>query len=292
MSKALSLTVIYWTVEVLLRIQGNGKELLYFMCISILLFKLQWYFVVTDECCYIYGSIANDRNNCVPEGRQFNLNFIIYNPHDNFTNLTVRWFRNTAATVNMLIDDELSTTMLGDFPLSIHELTGNCSSDLYRDTFMLSIVNFTIDQNGYYWCQLVINDTYHAQPSTGAWFYADVFNSTHCNRSQHYFKLATSNEEQCAQFINATSTKMSPNPTQTNTLLTVSSMDISSVSCSYPLSQTCSSSQSDRKMILYIAGGTGALLLICGVLIGISLSLCLCKVQKKKSKYTRTIGFL
>ena len=256
----------------------------YTSCVSLYYLNYDDDFVLTDECCYIYGSIANDRNNCVPEGRQFNLNFIIYNPHDNFTNLTVRWFRNTTATVNMLTDDEISTTWWDESTSNIIDQSiHNCSFDLYRDSITLSIVNFTRNLSGYYWCQLVINDTYHAQPSPGDWFYADVLNSTHCNGFQQYFKFATSNETQCAQFINAT--KMSPNPTQTNTSLTVSSMDISSVSCSYPLSQTCSSSPSDRKMILYIAGGTGALLLICGVLIAISLSLCLCKVQKKKSKY-------
>ena len=73
----------------------------------------------------------------------------------------------------------------------------NCGLDLYRDSFILGISNFTIDKNGYYWCQLVINNTY-TQPSHRAWFYAAAI----CDPSSAflYFRPASLNETQCAEF--------------------------------------------------------------------------------------------
>ena len=47
----------------------------------------------------------------------------------------------------------------------------NCSHELYRDTFFLTIPNFTQYKNGYYWCQLSINNTL-VQPSHQAQFSA------------------------------------------------------------------------------------------------------------------------
>jgi hypothetical protein len=58
-------------------------------------------------------------------------------------------------------------------------LRRNCTQGvLYADTFGLIIHNFTIDKNGYYWCQIVINDSLKfLNPSQHAWFYAEESNS-------------------------------------------------------------------------------------------------------------------
>ena len=56
-------------------------------------------------------------------------------------------------------------------------LRRNCTQGkLYSDTFSLIIKNFTTDKNGYYWCQIYINDSL-AKPLQSAWFYAEDSNS-------------------------------------------------------------------------------------------------------------------
>ena len=150
-----------------------------------------------DECCYIYGSVPSNDSICVPEGGQLPLNCIIYNPHDMFTNLTVTWFKST--TEDMSSYESITMASQGYRFISITgsvsmNPTGNCSLELYRDSFILITNNFTTNDNGYYWCQFAINTTY-AQPSHHAWFYA----GTICN-PYAYFRLTSSNELQCAEY--------------------------------------------------------------------------------------------
>ena len=155
------------------------------------------------QCCYLYGSVPHNESNCVAEGSQLSLNFYIYNPHDNFTNMTVRWFRNgnmaRSSSSNEEITDNQSEYMLFQDNASNPSLTIeniNCSAGpLYRDIFILFINNFSSDKNGYYWCQIVVNNSI-SQPSQYAWFYAA--NSSSCTQ-QHHFKL--DREPQCAYFV-------------------------------------------------------------------------------------------
>ena len=60
------------------------------------------YTQIIMQCCYQYGSVPRNESNCVVEGRQLSLNCIVNNPQDNFTDLTVRWFRNFS---RILVDD-------------------------------------------------------------------------------------------------------------------------------------------------------------------------------------------
>ena len=72
----------------------------------------------------------------------------------------------------------------------------NCSTGpLYRDVFILVIFNFTSEKNGYYWCQINVNNSI-SQPSQFAWFYAA--DSSSCTHQNHF--ILTS-EPQCAYFV-------------------------------------------------------------------------------------------
>ena len=235
-----------------------------------------------------YGSVPVYRINCVPEGGQLHLTHVIYNPHDNFTNLTVNWFRSKTETMT---SSEMISNLIYHIESSIHasidpEENNNCTFELYRDTFILTIVNFTRNENGYYWCQIVINNTY-TQPSPGAWFYADEFNSTHCNGFQHYFTLATSNETQCAQFMNVTPTQSSKTvPTATDMLF----------SHSFTTHEETPSTEiqhiNQNSMILYITVSFAALILMCGIVVIVPVTIYLHQCWKKQrgrySKYSST----
>ena len=70
------------------------------------------YIVCADgQCCYLYGSVPRNDSNCVPENGQFILNYIVYNPRDNFTDLTVRWFRSMDTTRDTSSTEAIATSI-------------------------------------------------------------------------------------------------------------------------------------------------------------------------------------
>ena len=163
-------------------------------------------YLVLDECCYSYVSIPRNETFCVPNGEQVQINCVIINPHDNFTNLTVTWFRGTTEDMSVF-DEILATSEEYDFSNSISGSVVdslsliNCSCDLYRDGFSLIIHHFTPHKNGHYWCQLSINNTL-VQPSYQAQFFVGDCNIT----NQPYYRLANLrlNENRCAKYYVAT----------------------------------------------------------------------------------------
>ena len=165
-----------------------------------------------DQCCYLYGSVPRNDSNCVPENGQFTLQYIIYNPHDPFTNLTVRWFRSMDMTRAISLTEVITTSISGEYDLTIFQsspVDRNCShGSLYRNTFVLIIHNFTTDKDGYYWCQIVVNDSY-LQPSQYAWFYAADRSS--CTQELHFI-TASENEIQCAENYTNTCTVITEPP--------------------------------------------------------------------------------
>ena len=78
---------------------------------------------------------------------------------------------------------------------TVSSLRRNCTQGiLYADTFGLVIDNFTMDKNGYYWCQILINDSFlNINPSQRAWFYAEESNS--CVQGILYYNTSRA---QCA----------------------------------------------------------------------------------------------
>lgn len=57
----------------------------------------------TDQsCCYFYGSVPRNDSNCVVQTSTHVLSYAVYNPHDIFSNLTMRWFRNMGRDASSL----------------------------------------------------------------------------------------------------------------------------------------------------------------------------------------------
>ena len=210
------------------------------------LVKLNIY-TITDECCYIYSSVPYNDTNCIPEGGQLVLNYIIYNPHDNFTNVSVIWFRSgtkdrsTYELLPTFSEEYQYATLHRSLASSVDGLGTNCSLSLYRDTYSIVIHNFTTKKNGYYWCQLAINNTY-TQPSHYALFYAGQSNSMVC--SPPYFRTAFWNEIQCVQFVVNTFPLITPT---SKSLITLTLMiSTSSQTASSAISET---SESDSESL-------------------------------------------
>ena len=198
-----------------------------------------------DDCCYIYGSVPRNDTNCVPEGEQLFLHYTIYNPHENFTNMTVTWYRSTTkdrSTYEILpTSSEFYHYATHHSSISIQET--NCSLSLYRDVYGIVINNFTSEKNGYYWCQLAVNNTF-VQPSHRSWFYAGLSNSTACSHNYPYFRVVRSNEVQCAQYVINTFSTMIPTFESTSK------------------SSWTTLAISESSLLIYILGSFSALLLI------------------------------
>ena len=202
-----------------------------------------------DECCYSYASVPRNETFCVPNGEQALLNCVIFHPRDNFSNLTVTWFRST--TEDMSAFDEIPATSeeyrfinffsgIVDNSLSLI----NCSHELHRDTFSLTILRFTLQKNGYYWCQLSINNTL-VQPSHRA--HLSAGNCSITNQSYLIHRLANLRlgENKCAKYV-----------------ATESVADLTTKSSSV----TQQEKESDKPTI-YVAGSLSALVTVFGTLI-------------------------
>ena len=147
------------------------------------------------QCCYLYGSVSRNVSNCVPEGDQLPLTCIVHNPRDSYTTLSVRWFRSSGMSAPAEDITDIQST-LSNHTQTLTSLQRNCTQGaLYADTFPLIIHNFTADKDGYYWCQILINDSF-TQPSQRAWFYTEESYSS-CTRRVPYFR-AVPNSAQCA----------------------------------------------------------------------------------------------
>ncbi len=263
-----------------------------------------------DECCYSYASVPRIDTFCVPYGGQVNLQCAIINPHDNFTNLTVTWFK--SITEDISIFNEIPATSEGIFSsrANISVPATTCSHELYRDTFFLTIHRFNRNKNGYYWCQLSINDTL-VQPSYGAQFSVGECNIT----SQSYYRLASLSERKCAQYVatesdvGLTSTYESSG-TSSITPSTESSIRSSPVTqhnygeSDTPITYTATESDAElltrsssvtqlerenTKTIIYVAGSLGAIVLVFGALIIVLSMLYLCKFRNRETSKSRII---
>ena len=156
--------------------------------------------IILDQCCYFYASAPHNESNCIPQGQELSLECIIHNPRDSFTNFSVRWFRSSdtlSALAEDIADIQSTEYVLYNLTPKMTILQRSCTQGrLYADTFVLIINHFTTDKNGYYWCQILINDSF-TQPSQYAWFYAD---NNACLREDPYFTYVP-DQAQCALIV-------------------------------------------------------------------------------------------
>ena len=123
--------------------------------------------VFTGQCCYYYHGVPNNVTmmSCNPEGSTIRWNCQVYSPHDPNTDLSVKWYRSTTEEIARE-RGELITEVSGKYTFSMSRATSAVNDSqslvdgLFLDVFILTIDNFnsTVD-DGYYWCQMVINDS-------------------------------------------------------------------------------------------------------------------------------------
>ena len=156
--------------------------------------------MILDQCCYFYGSAPHNESNCIPDGQQVQFHCVIHNPRDTFTNLSVRWFRrsniSTPAEDIADIQSAESEYIFLRYNQRISSLRRNCTQGrLYADIFALIINNFNTSKDGYYWCNILVNNSF-LEPSQRVRFYA--VEGTSCIRQDSYFRSNAPDRAQCA----------------------------------------------------------------------------------------------
>ena len=145
----------------------------------------------------------------------------------------------------------------------------------------MTIQNFTTVKDGYYWCQIVANDSY-LKPSQYAWFYAADRSS--CTQ-ELYFVTASESEIQCAENDINTNTVITET---TNTIKSATIIAPSTTYSTYYVTTTFPTTSNPMilsyrttQLVLYVAAFFSVLLVLLGALV-IILLLLLC-VHKNKS---------
>ena len=287
--------ILFWMVELTTQSHHNGIQFIFACCDKACGIKYFTTCLEPDECCYIYGSVPNNDTFYVPEGEAIFLNYIIYNPHDNFTNLTVTWFRSD--TEDSFEAIPITSEGYKNFQYEITRAQSNtslsslmrtCSCDIFRDTYSLKITNFSEHENGYYRCQLAINNILFVQLSHHVRLYARERNSISCPVTfvNCYFRPANSiSEYQCANLTTLVPPTMllsitSTQPIQSTPLKTATLPGVTSIPTT-----TEPEKGSRRLIIIYVTGGLSALIVVFGALIVALSVLYLCKFRnRQKSK--------
>ena len=126
-------------------------------------------------------------------------------PHDVNNNPVgrVRWYR----SLDLVTSEELTAAAdkydFKDLHSSGLVLSGDFAG-LYKDLYVLSIVNVSSSDNGYYWCQ-IINDQTCLLPSP----YVNISVTTASNANGCSFGVDYENNSDCSNITNETCTFLS-----------------------------------------------------------------------------------
>ena len=170
-------------------------------------------------CSFWYDRVPrNPLTHCNPQGVNISLTCNVYVPRQPRT--VIRWYWSNdeakARKCGLLIDEnanfvELTSTRAAYSISATGNLTG-----LYFDRYELILHNFSTNHEGYYWCQIVVNDTLLLEPSDSAHLRIDdQFDECGFNSYQHGLV-----NRKCAavDYINLTcTTKVSATPYLHNT---------------------------------------------------------------------------
>ena len=108
-----------------------------------------------EQCCYWYSIIPGNNSECtIAPGLTAFLKCGVYVPRDVNNNPVgrVRWYRSLNLVTSEDVTDE------HDVQINSASLPAN-STGLFRDTYSLIIRNITSQNNGYYLCQIITNET-------------------------------------------------------------------------------------------------------------------------------------
>ena len=115
--------------------------------------------LLTERCCFLYRVVPGNNSECVvTQGQTMALRCEVVVPRDGNNNPveTVRWYRSIDLVTSVDITNEytIQKGLTSSEPFSSGRFAG-----LYGDTYILLIRNISSSDSGYYWCQIITNET-------------------------------------------------------------------------------------------------------------------------------------
>ena len=141
---------------------------------------------ITDGCCYYYSIVPRNVTtvSCNPQGMSIIWLCQIYTHHDDYTNLSVQWYKAAPGTVTVdMAEGELLSEQIGKYSFTVSRRSSIIAnqSALFLDNFSLTIHNFNSStDDGYYWCQIVANGSCPLEPSPIGYMALDQFPVEKC----------------------------------------------------------------------------------------------------------------
>ena len=201
-----------------------------------------------DRCCYYYHGVPKNVT-CNLDGREITWWCQVYTPHEHNSNLSVKWYKRTPDILDCQ-ESELTSAMSDRYTFSkTSSLTAfnnseNIINGLFLTVFRITINNFnSSSDNGYYWCQMVVNDSC-LEPSRIGSINSVAFPAQNCSKSLTQFDFThyemppvCAHKIQCIvkrldtagtaattgneQLLNSTSTGISDSTTMTINLIVI-----------------------------------------------------------------------
>lgn len=185
-----------------------------------------------DLCCYKYQALIVSVNvtKCNPDGFNLELLCAVYWPKaiEPFTELTVNWYKSKEQPDLLAgLEGEMIENTTHKYVLTVtqptvedYETQSTIGSDTVNSQyFSLGIINFTTDDSGYYWCQMIVNSSC-LKPSA----YRHIATNTSISRSCSYYDNSYDHLDQSKKFCgnassscNAIKHKASDNTTKDST---------------------------------------------------------------------------
>ena len=137
------------------------------MCLLTNFIKLYQVLSCAGRCCYYYHGVPRNITDmsCNPEGSRISWVCQVYSPHDSSSTLSVKWYKSVTEETARKYGQEI-TEVIGKYDFSTQRASAPISNNqsivngLILDIFELTILEFDSNtDDGYYWCQLLINDT-------------------------------------------------------------------------------------------------------------------------------------
>ena len=193
-------------------------------------------------------------------------------PPDNYTSVTVNWYRSTAVGQVQIRNDRVLHLIDEAIATQTRELNISGVQTFFLNVYYLSVRNFTSSDNGLYWCEVQVNDT-TLLPSPAAYVTVNGASGDQCFVGQLYTTLDVS-EIICAE--NCTSNSLDQVFTMTSTNYVVMMTPAPS-----PITVSDMPTIPAWVVIVPPAAGGSVLLVVCCLLLACCCC-CVCRRRRRK----------
>ena len=232
-------------------------------------------------CSYWYYTVPRNNSECNPLHLDVVLQCGVLVPPDNYTSVTVNWYRSTAVGQVQIRNDRVLHLIDEAIATQTRELNISGVQTLFLNVYILSVHNFTSSDNGLYWCELQVNDT-TLLPSPTAYVTVNGASGDPCLVDQFYINLDVS-EIICAENCISNSLELPLTMTSTNSVIMMTPAP-STITVSSPTTPTTSDMLAIPAWVVIVAPAAGGsvLLVVCCLLLACCCCCCVCRRRRRK----------